>query len=669
LTGARVGVKFVRSYDKLKAVAADYSDFDEFAIDVETTAGRKARTLSGEGETGRTTRPLLRRGYDVAVCSCCSRLYVPQRKGQKYCSSECATAVNKDRPALDPTTNSVWSVSLAGPGRSDVIPCGHPRGPKQLGRNDVFGVLEPLFFSDRRKVGHNVSFDLLSIAKYFGHRVPPPPYGDTRVLAYLHDETLGGYGLEPLAAHYLHYVYRDKLGERAYEAPFQQAIHYSLVDAKMAWMLWWFIGSKHRKGNFWGLFEREMDVLEVLLDMRVTGAYVDGPAFRSLLGDLRRQKLAAKRYVSSLAGRALNPDSPVQLGDFLAKDLHLPITRRTAKTDRPATNAQTLNALASSSRSDEAAEAIAAILHYKGIAKLLSTYVAGYLPHIEPDNRIRCSYNQAAVKSGRLSSSQPNLQNLPVRSKDTVEADVIRRLFKAPPGYKLIVADFDQIELRVLAHLSGDPLLLEAYKQNIDLHALTASRVFRIPLNQVTKQQRVIGKTANFAFAYGGGPYRIMEIADVTLPVAKMVHKAWHETYFAVERWGYRIKNQCRASERHYVTSLFGRRRRLPDIASDDWALRGPAERQAVNHPIQSTAGDLAKIAMIQVRRAIAGYDARLVLQVHDELVIECAEGDVEAVVPLVRAAMTDIHLNGEPVLCVPLVVDLAVGDNWADCK
>jgi DNA polymerase-1 len=246
---------------------------------------------------------------------------------------------------------------------------------------------------------------------------------------------------------------------------------------------------------------------------------------------------------------------------------------------------------------------------------------------------------------------------------------MIRRLFKAPPGRLLIVADYSQIELRILAVQTRDPLLLDAYQKDIDLHAFTASRIYKVPIDQVTKEQRFTGKTSNFNFAFEGGPRRLVEIADISVPEAKKVYRAWHQTYPRVQRWGDRIKARCRENREHCVTSLFGRKRRLPDIVSHDPEKRSYAERQAVNHPIQGTAADIAKIALIQVAEAISGYDAKLVLQVHDEFVIECARDQAEGLVPLVRRAMEDIRLDGKPVLDVPLVVDIGVEENWADAK
>ena len=670
--------RVVRSHRDLSQVVADYLEFDEFAFDTETKGDRKVRMTPGERRIAEAERNSRLRDYrDIhpdsdrpfTICPCDGKEFISTH-GRQFCSEACQKAAAKDRPALDPRWNTVWSVSLAGPGRSDVIPCGHPTGPRQLWRSDVFEILQPLLFSKRRKIGHNVSFDLLSVAKYYGNQIPPPPYGDTWVLYFLLNENLITYNLEALAKRYLGYEYTEKLGEKAYQATFQEAMRYSVIDSKISWLLWWRVRRQNLGQSYWDRFERDMDVLGVLMDMRAVGAYIDSSGMVQLKDQLIKQQSSTLRSLRAMAGRDLNINSTRELGQFIYDDLDLPCESYTAKGGR-STDAQTLKDLARSTRQTRPKEAIETILRYKDLTKMLGTYVAGYFPHIDRDGRIRASFNLAVAKTGRLSCSQPNLQNIPARYKQTFESTMVRRLFKAPPGRMLIVADYSQIELRILAHYTAryttNSLLLVAYQKEIDLHALSASRIYRVPIDKVTKDQRFLGKTANFALAFEGGAGRLMDIADISEFEARRVYKAWHETYPEVRRWGDRIKEQCRDKE--YVRTLFGRKRRLPEINYRDDKLRSYAERQAVNHPIQGTAAEVAKIALIQVSQAISGYDAKLVLQIHDEFIIECAEDQAERVVPLVRKAMEDIRLNGEPVLRVPLVVDIAIGENWADAK
>jgi DNA polymerase-1 len=599
----------VSSVDDLKHVVADYEHFDAFAFDTETRASRKA-------------------------------------------------VAKKDKPALDTRTNMVWCLSLSGPGRCDVIPCGHPDPRFQLTRTDVFQALEPLFFSDRIKINQNVGFDLLTIAKYYDDEIPPPPYADTMVMVFLINENLGLYNLGSLSEKYLGYVYSEKLGEKAYSEAFQRAIRYSIIDAKMAWMLWW---KFHRRVRRMGtLFDLEMDVLSVLMDMRQTGAYVDVEEFRRLEPVLTRQREALRREIVAMVGHDINLNSPQQLGRYFYDELKLRCPKLTDKGAR-STDASVLRSLARKHK------APAKLLEFKDVQKLLSTYIVGYIPHIDPDSRIRASFNQARAKTGRLSCSDPNLQNIPARHKDNFEATMVRKLFCAPPGMKLIVADYSQIELRILAHMTRDPRLLRAYKRGLDLHTQTASLIWKIPKEEVTPEQRSIAKNSNFNFAFEGGPQRVVEMSGISQREAEMVYDAWHQAYPGVKKWGKEIKRFC--WQNGYVETLFGRKRRLPEITSDDWALRGYAERQAVNHPIQGTAADIAKIALIAVHRAISSFNAALVLQVHDEFVIEVDERQVDDVLPLVQTAMEDVRLDERPVLDIPLEVNISVGKDWADAK
>jgi len=263
--------------------------------------------------------------------------------------------------------------------------------------------------------------------------------------------------------------------------------------------------------------------------------------------------------------------------------------------------------------------------------------------------------------------SDPNLQNIPARHKETFEATMVRRLFRAPEGKKLIVADYSQIELRVLAHQTRDAKLMYAYTHGLDLHTQTASLIWKVPQHEVTPEQRSIAKNSNFNFAFEGGPTRVMDMSGISLRDAEKVYEAWHKAYPGVKKWGEKVKRSC--WDNGYVETLFGRKRRLPEISSDDWKERSYAERQAVNHPIQGTAADIAKIAIVQVHQALQGFDAALVLQVHDEFVIEVDERQVDEVLPLVRTAMEDIRLGSRPVLDVPLEATINVGNNWAECK
>jgi len=549
---------------------------------------------------------------------------------------------------------------------------GHPDKRKQLHRAEVFEILRPLFFSGRRKINQNLSFDLLSIAKYYDGAIPPPPYGDTLILAFLLNENLDSYKLGHLSKKYLAYPTRldsqvmtaygdEKLGEFAYRVSFQEAMRYSIIDAKMAWLLWWKLSHRLESlPKLADLFDLEMGVMRVLMEMRQHGAYVDVAAFGPLREELEHQVATKEAECLHIVGRELNLNSTKQLAEYLYDELKLPVTKLTA-TGLRSTDAETLKRLARRHPFP------AKLLEQRDIQKMLSTYIGGYIPRIDDDSRIRASFNQAVAKTGRLSCSEPNLQNIPARYRQNTEGTMVRRLFQAPPGYKLIVADYSQIELRILAHQTRDKTLLYAYTEGIDLHLMTASRIWKIPPELVTPEQRSIAKNSNFNFAFEGGPQRVVQMSGISDADAEAVYEAWHKSYPGVKAWGKKVKRFC--WQHGYVETLYGRKRRLPEITSDDWKLRGYAERQAVNHPIQGTAADVAKIAMIRVNEVLRQLDAHLVLQVHDEFVIECAESQVEQALPLIRVAMEQIHKDGKPVLDVPLEANISVGSNWSEAK
>jgi DNA polymerase I len=657
----RVVPRTVRTTEALKQLVADYLDFDEFAFDVETAGTRNVRMMRLPGPLPQGSS----RNSRISVCPACGRNFNDARR--KWCSDVCSKAATKDKPALDARTNQVWCLSLAGPSRSDVIPMGHPDSRRQLWAEDVFDALEPLFFSDRRKVNQNVSFDLLSISKYYDDEVPPPPYGDTMILAFLLNENLGHYNLGELSKRYVGHVYAEKLGEEAYRVEWERAMRYSIKDAKMAWIIWWKLYDRVRgHPKLLALFDLEMDVLAVLMAMRQTGAYVDLEEFRRLRPELERQRDQAEQTAKDLIGgewpdaEEINLRSTQKLASYFYDVKKLRCPRVTDKGSR-SVDAASLGELARRS------PVARAVLDYREVLKLESTYISGYIPHIEEDSRIRASFNQAVAKTGRLSCSAPNLQNIPARHKETFEATMVRRLFIAPPGKKLIVADYSQIELRILAHQTRDPKLLYAYTHDLDLHTQTASLIWRIPQHEVTAEQRAIAKNSNFNFAFEGGPMRVVQMSGIPLREAEKVYDAWHRAYPGVQKWGNWVKRFC--WDHGYVETLYGRKRRLPEIKSGDWGERGYAERQAVNHPIQGSAADIAKIAIVRVHQALQGFDAHLVLQVHDEFVIECPERQVDTVLPLVRTAMEGVELNGKPVLSVPLEANISVGNNWAECK
>ena len=615
----------------------DYRQFPAFAFDVETVATRPSRDL-------------------------------PVDKGKKA----------KDAPALDAMTNRVFWISFAGPGRADVIPLGHTLpGPKQLEAEVVFELLEPLLFSEAVKVGANVKFDVLSTGKYYDF-VPAPPYADVQTMVHILDENFlkkGGFGLENLAEKLLGYRYKEKLGEKVAKSTFEQVARYSYLDAKMTWLLYQkLLPMIDGNETFRFLFDLEMRVIEALVEMYIVGVHVDRNGFLNHYNRFSEQLAVAEAKVYEAAGETFNPRSTTQRAKFFYDTLGLQCDFFTEK-GAQSTNAEALRALARKS------PVARALLEYTSLVKLVSQYFKGFIPHIQDDDRIRAHYKGTGPVTGRYACGRPNLQNIPARRQENFDAKVIRLLFTAPDDkpepYLVIVADYSQIELRILAHQCKDPILLRAYREGADLHRITASMVYNVELEGVEGWQRSIGKTANFNFAFEGGPARVIEAVEkdggkISEKEAERVYEAWHIAYPNVRKWGDYQKQL--AFDRGYVETLFGRRRRLPEIryrgdSETARKARNYARRQAVNHPIQGTAGDIAKLATVRIHEALFPTPARFVLQVHDEFMVQAPKRLEAETISLIREAMEGVTRNGGPVLCVPLLADINSGQNWAEAK
>lgn len=399
----------------------------------------------------------------------------------------------------------------------------------------------------------------------------------------------------------------------------------------------------------------EMPLWPVLADMEMAGVKIDSQALERLGKELARQIEATAEEIYALAGEVFNINSPRQLSRILFEKLKLPVVRQT-KTG-PSTSADVLEELAGEH------EIVLKILDFRQLVKLKGTYVDPMPSLVNPKTgRLHTTFHQAVTATGRLSSSNPNLQNIPVR---TDQGAVIREAFVAGmPGWVLMSADYSQIELRVLAHISQDPVLIEAFRSGQDIHTRTASEVFGVPMEAVTPAMRSGAKAINFGIVYGISPYGLARGTGLSQEDARRYIQSYFDRYAGVKAYQERVIRQAR--ELGYVTTLFGRRRYLPEIHARQYAQRAFAERMAMNTPIQGTAADIMKMAMIAVHRRLKeeGRQARMVLQVHDELVLEVPESEVEAVGHLVRSAMENVVR-----LDVPLVAEVKTGRNWRECK
>jgi DNA polymerase-1 len=403
------------------------------------------------------------------------------------------------------------------------------------------------------------------------------------------------------------------------------------------------------------LADIEMPLIPVLVDMEWTGIAIDPAVFESLSQQLKTDLVRLEVQIAQAAGTSFNLNSPRQLATVLFDKLQLPALKKT-KTG-PSTDADVLEQLA-----DLGHEVPRLLLEYRELQKLKSTYVDVLPVRVNRiTGRIHTTFNQTGAATGRLSSSDPNLQNIPIRSP---RGEAIRRGFVPSPGWRFVVADYSQIELRLMAHLSGDPAFVSAFQQGEDIHRQTAALIFGLDPASVSSEMRAQAKTINFATIYGQGPFALSRQLGIPLDEAKRFIGEYFKRFSGVR--AYLDRQVELARTQGYVETLFKRRRYIPEIRDKNFNTRAFGERLSQNSPLQGSAADLIKIAMVRLHQALGagGFQARLLLQVHDELVLEAPPEEIGRVVPLVRSCM-----EGVADLSVPLLVDVGVGDNWLDAK
>jgi len=398
--------------------------------------------------------------------------------------------------------------------------------------------------------------------------------------------------------------------------------------------------------------EFELPLVPVLARMEHVGIGVDRAYLEEMGADLRERLNRLDAQVQELAGEPFNVNSTDQLRLILFDKLGLPVIKKTS-TGKPSTDASVLKKM------DH--PLVDALLEYRELEKLRSTYVDGYLPLVDADGRIHTRFNQMAATTGRLSSDRPNLQNIPVRSES---GRTIRRAFIAGEGAEFLVADYSQIELRVLAHMSGDPFLLEAFRVGSDIHTATAARVWGLTEDEVTVEQRRRAKMINFGLLYGMEAFGLADRLGISREEARDQIDAYFSQFVQVKEFMSAVVTQAR--NQGYTTTLFGRRRYLPELKSDNFRIRQMGERMALNAPVQGTSADIIKKAMIELDRGLrqGGFESALILQIHDELILECPQAEMSVVEKLVVETM-----EGVVDLDVPLVVDVGTGPDLASVK
>ena len=573
-------------------------------------------------------------------------------------------ALDTETDSLDAMVAQIVGLSFAvEPGRAAYVPLRHdyPGAPEQLPRDEVLARLRPwLEDASRPKLGQNIKYDLHVFAN-----------AGIAVQGYRHDTLLESYVLEAHRPHSLQSLaerhlnrkglsYEDVCGKGASQIPFSQvdlakATEYSGEDSEMTLhvhdVLWPRLQAEPRLRE---VYERiELPVAAILERIERHGVLIDAALLARQSHELAERMVAAEQQAYAIAGGPFNLGSPKQIGEVLFGKLGLPVKKRTAS-GAPSTDEDVLQELAADFPLP------ARILEHRGLAKLKGTYTDKLPLMVNPaTGRVHTNYAQAVAVTGRLSSNDPNLQNIPIR---TPEGRRIREAFIAPPGHVIVSADYSQIELRIMAHISEDPGLLKAFAEGLDVHRATASEVFNVPVDQVTSEQRRYAKVINFGLIYGMGAFGLASNLGIEQKAARDYIDRYFQRFAGVRR--YMDETKAAAKEKGYVETVFGRRLWLPEINSGNGPRRSGAERQAINAPMQGTAADLVKLAMIAVQRALddGRRATRMVMQVHDELVFEVPEAEL----PWVKAEVPKL-MAGVAELKVPLLAEVGVGANWEE--
>jgi len=575
--------------------------------------------------------------------------------------------INKGEMALDTETTSLdpLKARLVGisfsfeEGKAFYVPVGHDEG-KNLEIDDILKQMNKLFSSKIKIVGQNLKYDR-QVLKNHGLILNKIDF-DTMIAAYLLDPGRRSYNLDSLVLDKFNYNMvhiqeligsgKNQIGFN--EVEIEKAVPYACEDADFALRLKNVLSPEIGKLKLSELFnDIEMPLVGVLGDMEERGVRIDVAFLKELSKQYGKKLKEIENEIYREVGQEFNLNSPKQLGEILFDKLGLKSTRKTAKGGARSTSVDVLEKLA------EIHPVPRMVLEYRQFAKLQSTYIDA-LPELvdKETGRVHTSFNQTIAATGRLSSTDPNLQNIPVRTEEGRE---IRKAFiPADENYSIISADYSQVELRIMAHIADDATMIESFKRDEDIHRRTAAEVYGVDIEDVTDSQRRAAKTANFAIIYGVSAYGLSQQSELSMAESKEFIEIYFDRYPGIKKY---MDDMIRsAREQGFVSTMFGRRRYLPDINAKSVQARQFAERIAINTPIQGTAADMIKIAMIRIANDISGMKSDMVLQVHDELVFDAHKKELDRLKKIVKDRM------GKAVaLKVPLKVDIGVGDNWLE--
>ncbi|MBY0461601.1 MAG: DNA polymerase I, partial [Alphaproteobacteria bacterium] len=539
------------------------------------------------------------------------------------------------------------------------VPLAHKTDTPQIPLEEAISILKPMLIdSSVLKVGHNLKYDLAILKKY-GLEITS--FDDSMLLSYCLDAGKNGHGMDELALRLLNHntiKFGDVAGtgknQKTFdEVPLDKATDYAAEDAEITLKLYRLLKTRLQSEHLNTVYERiERPLVPVITKMETAGIKVDPLVLKNLDEDFTKRLLVLEEEIYKLAGRTFNIGSPKQVGEILFDELSLPAPKKT-KTGAYVTDADVLENLAAQGHSLPAR-----MLDWRALAKLKSTYIDGLTQAIQAKTgRVHTSFSMVGAATGRLASSDPNLQNIPIRSEDGRK---IRSAFVAESGYKLVSLDYSQIELRLLAHMAQVQPLIEAFQKGEDIHKITASQIFGIPLEQVDTNHRRQAKTINFGIIYGISPFGLSQQLGIPTGQAAQIIKAYFHQYPGIENYMQRYKTLAR--DRGYVETLWGRRCHTPGINDNNPVSRQFAERQAINAPLQGSNADIIKKAMRKIYDYLieGNSEARLILQVHDELLFEIPEGELQVTIPILKKVMEEVVS-----LSVPLIVDAGIGNNW----
>lgn len=615
------------------------------------------RSLLQEISTQDVATPTLKKtGYDIITTEEALNAWLEKLQNANLIAIDTeTTSLDYMQAILVGTSFSVLA------GEAAYVPLAHDYFgvAEQLSKEKVLAKLKPILENPAiLKVGHNLKYDITIFARN-GINMQGVAY-DTMLESFIHGSG-GRNDLDSAALRLLNYkttTFEEIAGKGAKQLTFNQieidiAGQYAAEDADICLRIHNILGPKieAESGLSYVFKNIEMPLVPILAEMERTGVLIDVSLLKTQSKEIADQLMVLEKQAHELAGQPFNLGSPKQLQEILYDKMHLPVLHKTP-TGQPSTAEEVLQELAH----DYPLPAL--ILNYRSLSKLKSTYTDKLPAQVDPETgRVHTSYHQVGAATGRFSSSDPNLQNIPAR---TQEGRRIRQAFIAPSGCKLVSADYSQIELRIMAHLSGDKGLLQAFSQGLDIHKATAAEVFGVPLSDVTSDQRRGAKAINFGLIYGMSAFGLAKQLDIDRHAAQKYMDLYFARYPGVKEFMESIRKTAR--DQGYVETLFGRKLYLPEINSRNAGLQKAAERTAVNAPMQGTAADIIKRAMINMDNCLKknNFHARMIMQVHDELVFEVREAEVEKLVPHIKiemAAAADLH--------VPLLVEVGIGNNW----